>query len=117
MVSFNSWSTLLKGFTLFYWAFATWGLPLLIILGFWRHLYKRLPLQYDPSYWRLVFPLGVYTTAAFQFAKAADLSFMLIIPYFMIAAAFAAWLLTFFGLCLKLVPVRTSSTAREIQTG
>ena len=28
----------LKGFTLFFWAWATWWIPLLFILGFWRHV-------------------------------------------------------------------------------
>src|SRR5690606_7449813 len=38
----------LKGFTLFFWATATWWIPLLFILGAWRHLYRRFPLRYDP---------------------------------------------------------------------
>ena len=35
----------LKGFTLFFWAAATWWIPLLLALGFWRHVYKRFPLK------------------------------------------------------------------------
>ena len=46
----------LKGFTLFFWVGATWRLPLLLILGAWRHLVKRCPLTYDPQYWSMVFP-------------------------------------------------------------
>ncbi len=38
----------LKGFTLFFWVAGTWWIPLLFILGVWRHLYKRHPLTYDP---------------------------------------------------------------------
>ena len=115
ILNVSKWSFLqeilpfLTGFTLFYWAFATWWLPLLVILGMWRHLYKRLPLKYDPSYWRLVFPLGVYTTATSQFAKATGLSFLVIIPYVMIFAATAAWLLTSIGLCFRLISARTRS--------
>src|SRR6185436_6795908 len=51
----------IKGFTLFFWASGTWWIPLLFILGFWRHIYKRYPLRYDPQYWGMVFPLGMYT--------------------------------------------------------
>ena len=29
----------LKGFTLFFWAAGTWWIPLLLALGFWRHVY------------------------------------------------------------------------------
>jgi hypothetical protein len=34
----------LKGFTLFFWSAGTWWIPLLLILGIWRHLYMRRPL-------------------------------------------------------------------------
>jgi hypothetical protein len=27
-----------------------WWIPLLFILGIWRHLYERFPLVYDPQY-------------------------------------------------------------------
>lgn len=93
----------LKGFTLFYWAAATWWMPLLLILGFWRHVIKRVPFKYDPSYWRLVFPLGVYTTCTFQFARATGLSFLYAIPQVLIFVALAAWAIVLGGLCLQLV--------------
>src|SRR5690606_23214038 len=53
----------LKGFTLFFWAAGTWWIPLLVLLGAWRHLVRRLPLRYDPQYWGMVFPLGMYAAA------------------------------------------------------
>jgi tellurite resistance protein TehA-like permease len=34
----------LKGFTILYWATGTWWIPMLLVLGVWRHLYKRFPL-------------------------------------------------------------------------
>lgn len=88
----------LKGFTLFFWAFATWWLPLLVLVGLWRHFVQRLPFRYDPAYWRMVFPLGVYTVATVQLAKATGLAFLAVIPYVMIVAAAIAWLLTFWGM-------------------
>ena len=33
----------LKGFTLFFWAAGTWWIPLLFILGIWRHVVQALP--------------------------------------------------------------------------
>jgi len=82
----------LKGFTLFFWAAGTWWIPLLFILGFWRHVYKRFPLRYDPQYWGMVFPLGMYTVCTFQLSRAIDFLPLLVIPNCFIYLAFAAWL-------------------------
>jgi tellurite resistance protein TehA-like permease len=51
----------ISGFTLFFWATGTWWIPLLVIVGFWRHVVERVQITYDPQYWSLVFPLGMYT--------------------------------------------------------
>jgi tellurite resistance protein TehA-like permease len=87
-----------KGFTLLFWATATWWIPMLVILGAWRHVYRRFPLRYDPLYWGAVFPLGMYTVCTFRLATAIDAAVLLIIPRIFLEVAIAAWGLTFFGL-------------------
>ncbi|MGZ6962503.1 MAG: SLAC1 family transporter, partial [Ilumatobacteraceae bacterium] len=38
----------------------------MIAIGIWRHIVRRVPLRYHPSYWALVFPLGMYGAATFK---------------------------------------------------
>ena len=92
----------LKGFTVFYWATGTWWIPMLVVLGVWRHLYKRYPLKYDPLYWGAVFPQGMYTACTFEMARAMELEFLYVIPRFFVYIALAAWLIVFAGLVSRL---------------
>ena len=94
----NEITAFLKGFTLFFWAAGTWCIPLLLVLGFWRHVYKRFPLKYDPQYWGMVFPLGMYTVCTFQLANAIDFPPLLLIPRYFIYLALAGWIATSVGL-------------------
>jgi tellurite resistance protein TehA-like permease len=88
----------LKGFTLFFWATATWWIPMLVILGFWRHVYKRFTLKYDRLYWGAVFPLGMYSVCTHQLCDAFHLPFLLWLPHAFAWIGLAAWSLTFLGL-------------------
>src|SRR5690242_10406656 len=69
-----------KGFTMFFWATATWWIPMLLILGFWRHVYKKFALKYDPLYWGAVFPLGMYSVSTYQLFHALQISFLSWLP-------------------------------------
>ena len=86
-----------KGLTLAFWATATWWIPMLVILGVWRHVYRRFPLRYDPLYWGAVFPLGMYTACTFRLTETLGLGFLRPVPRVFIFFALAAWFAAFAG--------------------
>lgn len=100
----------LKGFTLFFWAWGTWWIPLLFVLGFWRHVYKRFPIRYDPQYWGMVFPFGMYTVCTLQLSKALNFPSLLVIPRYFIYLALVGWLAVSVGLIHTLLFKRTAQT-------
>ena len=117
IIAAPTWSLLgdllpfLKGFTLFFWAAGTWWIPLLVILGVWRHLRKHFPLTYDPLYWGMVFPLGMYTVCTLQLSRAIGFEPLLVIPRYFVFAALAAWLAAFVGLLWSWVPRKPIAAA------
>ncbi|MCC6165970.1 MAG: tellurite resistance/C4-dicarboxylate transporter family protein [Caldilineaceae bacterium] len=88
----------LMGLTLVAWVTATWWIPLLLVLGLWRHGRRGFPLSYHPSYWSMVFPLGMYSAASFQLGAATGLSFLELIAAISLIVALAAWIVVLVGL-------------------
>ncbi|WP_161888678.1 tellurite resistance/C4-dicarboxylate transporter family protein [Pontibacter russatus] len=105
-----------KGFSLFFWVTGTWWIPIIVVLGIWRHLYNHFPIFYHPQYWGMVFPLGMYTVCTWRLAQALELPYLQLIPAYFIYIAFTAWLVAFLGLCFNLVklfsPKRNTETIR-----
>lgn len=104
----------LKGFTVLYWATATWWIPMLVLLGFWRHVYKRYVLIYDPLYWGAVFPLGMYTVCTYRLGHAMDQTLLITIAEYFVYVAIGAWVATFGG--MTAVVLRQFSRPPEPET-
>ncbi|MCC7392641.1 tellurite resistance/C4-dicarboxylate transporter family protein [Candidatus Sumerlaeota bacterium] len=88
----------LKGFTFFFWATATWWIPMLVILGVWRHGLQRIPVQYSPLFWGAVFPLGMYTVCTYRLAETTSAPVISAILGVFIYLAIGGWALAFVGL-------------------
>jgi len=93
----------LQAFTVFFWMVATAWIPLLVILGVWRHGFKHVPLRYEPQLWSMVFPLGMYTFATYSMSIQFKLPFLEPIAAFFLPIACLAWLWSFGGMARGIV--------------
>ncbi|HET8561689.1 MAG TPA: tellurite resistance/C4-dicarboxylate transporter family protein [Marmoricola sp.] len=83
-----------RGAGLLLWAVATWLLPGLFAMGWWRHVTHRIPLVYDANLWSIVFPLGMYAVCTHELAGVEGLPWLGSIASAWIWVAATAWLLT-----------------------
>jgi tellurite resistance protein TehA-like permease len=104
-----------RGFTLLWWATATWWIPMLVILGIWRHVVRRFPLRYDPLYWGAVFPLGMYTVCTARLSQAVDAAYLMTVSRAFVYVALAAWTVVAAGLAWHLL-VRRGRVAATPRT-
>jgi len=89
---------LVHGFTMFFWVIATSWIPLLILLGVWRHVVRRQSFRYEPQQWSVVFPLGMYSVATHTFASEFGLEFLSPLPYVFLILAALAWFAALVGM-------------------
>ena len=106
----------IEGVALLAWAWATWWIPLLVIIGFWRHFSKNIPITYDPRQWSIVFPLGMYTVASHQLSLAAEYAPLHEVSHVMIWITVFVWCLLIAALFRRILgrlfrPVRKIDVA------
>jgi len=106
----------LEAFVTLAWVTATFWFPLMVAIGVWRHIVRRIPIRYHPSYWALVFPLGMYGAATFKMRATLELAFLDALPKVTLAVALAAWALTFAGLAHLGATTATRSRTRQRAT-
>lgn len=93
----------MTGFMLMWWATASWWIPMLFVLGVWRHVFRKFPLEYDPLYWGAVFPLGMYTVATIRLSAVIRAPYLMQIPRVSVYVALVAWTAAALGLARGLV--------------
>jgi tellurite resistance protein TehA-like permease len=104
----------LLGVSVVLWAFGTWWIPLLVLLGIWRYLIRHYPRAYEPRLWNVVFPLGMYTVASWALGHAASgLSFMTSIARVWFWVGLAAWLVVLVVMAVAFVQAMHRRTTAE----
>ncbi len=82
---------LVAGVAVVLWCFATWLIPALVAGGIWRHGVKGVPLVYNPTWWSIVFPLGMYSVAGMYLGRADSLPIVAWVGEQWIWVGLAAW--------------------------
>ncbi len=100
----------LAGLSVILWAFGTWLIPLLIGLGVWRHLVRRVPLRYEPGLWSLSFPLGMYCVASETLGHVLHVPWLVTVGHDGTWVAFAVWAVLFVAMLAVLPGVRSYSS-------
>ncbi len=104
----------LKTMTLLFWAVGTWWIPLIVILGMWRHFGGQLPLKYHPQYWGMVFPMGMYTLATLRLVEVIGVPFLSKYSMVFGYAAMTAWILVFAGMLRHIIKMFMADTADTV---
>lgn len=82
---------LVAGVSVVLWAFGTWLIPLLVTVGVWRHVRRRVPLAYEPGLWSMVFPVGMYGVGSHELGAALGVSWLVTLGRDEAWLALAAW--------------------------
>jgi tellurite resistance protein TehA-like permease len=110
----------LQGFAMFFWVVATAWIPLLMGLGLWRHIVRKVPFVYEPQYWSMIFPLAMYAICTGGISEIFRLTALGSISLTFLCIAAAGWSLALIGLLkgivIYAVPAR-SQAAPETQQG
>lgn len=104
----------LQGLTILFWSTASWWIPMLLILGAWRHSLRRVPITYDPLYWGLVFPLGMYATCTMRLGRDVILvDYLQPVSWTFYIAGMLAWSAAFWGMARQSVRALRETTCVE----
>lgn len=87
----------IEGFTVMMWAWGSWWIPLLIIIGIWKYVIAREPVRYQPALWSMVFPLGMYATSLELLSHISGLEILAVVGPAATWVAFGAWIIVALG--------------------
>jgi tellurite resistance protein TehA-like permease len=88
----------IAGMCIVLWAFGTWLIPFLLGEGVWRHMIRKVKLSYEPAFWSIVFPVGMYGVASRELGKALHVSWLATLGSDEAWLAFAVWVIVFLAM-------------------
>lgn len=88
------------------WTWATWWIPLLIVIGYWKHFTRHIPLRYNPMQWNIIFPLGMYSVTSFRLTLAAEFEPLYWVSYIFVWVALIVWCAVALGLLSSVMKYR-----------
>ncbi|WNE95975.1 tellurite resistance/C4-dicarboxylate transporter family protein [Streptomyces luomodiensis] len=80
------------------WGWATCLLPPLLAAGVWRHLVHRVPLGYEPAFWTIVFPTGMYAVSTAALGETEGIRRLVALGHVAAWVALGMWALVAAGL-------------------
>ncbi len=96
-------SHLVAGLSVVFWSFATWLIPVLVAMGWWRHVVRRLPLRYTPTLWSIIFPFGMYAVCSMSLGRTDQLPVVEWVGTHWLWVAVASWGLVFVAMLVTIV--------------
>lgn len=95
-----------------FWSFASWCIPLLVLLEIIHHRRFGLPVfRYDPALWSLAFPAGMYVVATYHAGRLLGTPWLTTLAHALLYPALIVWVLIFVGFVASL-----AETIRSIKT-
>jgi tellurite resistance protein TehA-like permease len=101
------------GLSVVLWAFGTWLIPLLLVLGVWRHLLRRVSLAYEPGMWSIVFPIGMYGVASGELGQVLKVSWLVTLGRYEAWLALAVWAVVAVAMAAALLRLLVRLPARR----
>lgn len=95
-------SQLVAGLSVVLWCFATWLIPVLVAMGWWRHVVRRLPLRYTPTLWSIIFPFGMYAVCSMSLGHTDQLPIIEWVGAHWLWVAVTAWGLVFVAMLVSI---------------
>jgi tellurite resistance protein TehA-like permease len=103
----------LEGMVILAWSTATFWFPVMLAIGAWRHLIRKVPITYHPAYWALVFPIGMYGASTYRMIGVTGFDVLDPLPVAALVLGLVAWAAAFAGLLRALA----RSSTRAVPAG